>query len=72
MLESEVRHVVNTRRAMEKKRWVVTPKRRKKTRAVISNSHFWLVGYKGEFNADGKRPFGFMDRSATLQNTSLL
>ena len=57
---------------MEKKRWVVTPKRRKKTRAVISNSHFWLVGYKGEFNADGKRPFGFMDRSATLQNTSLL
>ena len=62
MLESEVRHVVNSKRAMEKKAWVVTPKRRKKTRTIICNSHYWLVGYKGEFNVDGKRPFGFMDR----------
>ena len=72
MLESEARTVVNSRRAMEKKRWVVTPKRRKKTRAIICNSHYWLVGYKGDFHDDGKRPFGFMDRSATLQSSTLL
>ena len=72
MLESEVRTVVNSKRAMEKKRWVVTPKRRKKTRAIICNSHYWLVGYKGDFHDDGKRPFGFMDRSATLQSSTLL
>ena len=72
MLESEVRHVVNSKRAMEKKTWVVTPKRRKKTRAIICNSHYWLVGYKGDFHADGKRPFGFMDRSATLKSSTLL
>ena len=72
MLESEVRHVVNSKRAMEKKAWVVTPKRRKKTRTIICNSHYWLVGYKGDFDADGKRPFGFMDSSATLKSSTLL
>ena len=71
-LETDARTVVNSRRDIQRKHAVVAPKRNKDCVYTICNNHWWLVGYKGPFTWEDKRPFGFMDKTATLRNNVLL
>ena len=57
---------------MASKTAFLTPKRRKKSRAIISNAHYWLICYKGDVDMSRARPFFIMDKTATMKNSVLM
>jgi hypothetical protein len=71
-VESDARSVINAVGAMKAKAAFLTPMRKKSSISVVTNNHYWLVCYKGTFDATNARPFGMLDKTATLKSTALL